>query len=67
MNEHSIPEQILILETLISEREAIISNINDDIKDYYNDPLYVIALKDQRLTHQIAINKYKEGLEKLKG
>lgn len=66
MSERTKLEQILILDTLIKERESIISNIKDDIKHYKEDPLYVIALKDQIVTHQIAISKYKEGLNKLK-
>ncbi len=69
MNEHSIPEQILILETLINERSLIIYTIESAIMDEYESwPLgYKTALEDEIENHKLALQEYKEGLEKLKG
>lgn len=69
MQERTKTEQILILETLINERSLIIytieSAIADDGETWHDE--YKLALEDEIENHKIALQEYKEGLEKLNG
>lgn len=66
--ERTREEQILILEILINERTLIISNIENYIADhrwiYETDKAYRKALEDEIENHKIAIQEYKQGLER---
>jgi hypothetical protein len=68
MMERTKSEQILVLETLIKERALIIYTIESAIADDPDTwPLgYKTALEDEIENHKLAIQEYKEGLEKLK-
>ena len=68
MSERTKEEQILILDTLIKERALIIYTIESAIADdgdTWHDE-YKIALEDEIQNHKLALQEYKEGLEKLK-
>lgn len=66
--ERTKSEQILVLETLIKERSLIIYTIESAIADESDTwPLgYKTALEDEIENHKLAIQEYKEGLQKLK-
>lgn len=66
--ERTKSEQILVLETLIKERSLIIYTIESAIADESDTwPLgYKTALEDEIENHKLALQEYKEGLEKLK-
>ena len=66
--ERTKEEQILILDTLIKERAMIIYTIESAIADdgdTWHDE-YKLALEDEIQNHKLALQEYKEGLEKLK-
>jgi hypothetical protein len=63
----TISEQILVLETLISERALIIYVIESDLMDNkLVSKDYKMALKDEIKNHKLAIKGYKSDLKKLK-
>jgi len=66
--ERTKSEQILVLETLIKERSLIIYTIESAILDESDTwlPGYKAALEDEIVNHKLALQEYKEGLEKLK-
>lgn len=68
MAQRTIPEQILVLETLVAERSLIIYTIESAIADEAESwPIgYKTALEDEIENHKIALQEYKEGLLKLK-
>lgn len=70
MNEKTKEEQILILDTLVKERKLIIKTIEDNLNDIWfikdKEDGYVSALEDEIENHKIALQEYKEGLEKIK-
>jgi hypothetical protein len=59
-------EQILVLETLISERSLIIYTIESSLMDEKFNKSYREALNDEIENHKLALQEYKEGLEELK-
>lgn len=68
--ERTKEEQMLILDTLIKERLLIIANICQVIKDGRwigeKEEGYKAALEDEIESHRLALQEYKEGLEKIK-
>lgn len=68
-NERTLSDQILILKTRINERALIIYTIESAIADdgdTWHDE-YKLACEDEIKNHKLALQEYKEGLEKLKG
>lgn len=68
MSERTKSEQMLILDTLISERSLIIYTIESSILDEGDTwhAEYKLALEDEIQNHKLALQEYKEGLNKLK-
>lgn len=66
--ERTKEEQIIVLETLIKERSLIIYTIESAILDESESwPVgYKTALEDEIENHKLALQEYKEGLQKLK-
>ena len=66
--ERTKEERILILETLINERSLIIYTIQAAIDDEWREWAigYKSALEDEIENHKLALQEYKEGLEKIK-
>ena len=66
--ERTKEQQILVLETLIKERSLIIYTIESSILDEGDTwhAEYKLALEDEIQNHKLALQEYKEGLEKLK-
>jgi hypothetical protein len=58
-------EQILVLETKISERALIVYVIESALADEEFPADYKLALKDEVQNHNLAIQEYKEELKKL--